>query len=92
MTKKSIEILDAYTQRGWCSSDYLIDDSAIKRMIGRSYTSFPVALRATSRLADARGFAAIRYLDRATGEIWTRGAEPSLPGRSPLARYEGIAS
>lgn len=84
----AIEILDAWTQHGWSSTDHMIDDTKIKGMIGRTYQSYPAALRIADRLADRRGFAAIRYLDKITGEIWTRGAEPNLPGRTPLARCE----
>lgn len=85
---KNIELLNAYTQRGWDSCDHLIDDSRMTEIVGRSYTTVTHAMRAASARASRRGFVAIRYLDRRTGEIIVRGNEPALPGRAPLYRCE----
>lgn len=82
-----IEILEAYTQRGWSQSDHLIDDSRIAEIIGRRYATVEHAMRAARARADRRGYAAIRYRD-AAGEIWLRGDEPPLPGREPLHRRD----
>lgn len=83
---RPIEVTQAWTQRGWCPTDHLIDDSRMDEIVGRSYRTVADALRAARKRADRRGFAAIEYLDTRTGEIWRRGDEPALPGRPPLCR------
>lgn len=86
---KPISITNAYTQRGWSSTDHLIDDSRMVELIGRDFSTVANAMRAARARADKLGYAAIEYLDNRTGERWLRGDEPPLPGREPLCRRLG---
>lgn len=86
MSNGNIEVIHAWTQRGWSVDDHTIDDSRLDEIVGRTYATRAHALRAARARADKRGFAAIRYVDTRTGEVWEIGDEPNLPGRSRLCR------
>lgn len=81
----TITIEHAWTQRGWSANDYMIDDSRMAEIIGRSYRTAEHAMRAARARADELGYAAIRYRT-SDGEVWERGDEPSIPGRPALCR------
>jgi hypothetical protein len=83
--KCGVTVLRAWTQRGWSSTDHMIDDRRMDELVGMTFQSLRDAMRAAESRADSLGYAAIEY-QRPDGQVWQRGAEPSLPGREPLHR------
>ena len=83
-----LRVIEAWTQRGWSSSDHMIDDRRMDEIVGREFRTRANLLAAARARADARGFAAVRYLDTVSGETWVIGDEPNIPGRPRLSRRE----
>jgi hypothetical protein len=76
-----VTITKAWTQRGWSSTDHMIDDSRLAEVVGVSYRSVEHARRAAAARADKRGFVSFQYtLD---GRLYEYDDSPSgIPGRT----------
>jgi hypothetical protein len=66
----AVSVVDAEIQRGWSSSDHLIDDSAIKQMVGWKYRNLRAAVEAASNCTGKHSSAATLVVKDAQGRKW----------------------
>jgi len=76
-----ITILNAWTQRGWSSQDYRIDDSRLAEVVGRSYATVEHARRAVEARADELGYPSFEYECRGRRYRYDCSSRLRIPGR-----------
>jgi hypothetical protein len=73
-----LTVLQARNQRGWSSSDHMLDDRPLEDLIGVTYSTLANLRRAVVAREESFAYVVYQGPDGLHYELYT---EPSLPGR-----------
>jgi hypothetical protein len=81
MANSSVIIINAWTQRGWSSTDHMIDDTRLAEVVGREFRTLEHARRAVEARTDRRGYGTFTY--ELAGRTYQYDDSPAgIPGRN----------